>query len=120
MQGLQPVDHRESVWMLLLQHAELVGKDHRVFVAVGVEEHHVAGMHIQCGAQDREHRRDPGAASKQQQITAPVTRGEDPAGWEHPDLVPNFDVVAEPVGGIATNGSLHSDLMRTVVRGAGE
>ena len=99
---LQPVHDQQPVGVLGGQLGELGGEDHRLLVAVGVEEHDPAGAVRQRGAGDRHDRRDARCRRRRAAGRRRATAGvKIPLGGSTRRVSPLAEVVADPVGGVA-------------------
>jgi hypothetical protein len=68
LHGVQPVNDLQAIRILGRQLLQVLLEDDRALIAVGIEQHHIALMLLEHGAQDGEHRRDSAATGQQQKF----------------------------------------------------
>ena len=103
---LQPVHDRQPVGVLGRQLAQRAAEDHRVLVAVGVDQHHLAAALGERGLADRHHRGDAAAGGQQQEVGVERLGDERARRSQHVHLHAGVRVVAQPIRRVPVDGPL--------------
>jgi hypothetical protein len=108
LHGVQPVNDLQAIRILGRQLLQVLLEDDRALIAVGIEQHHIALMLLENGAQDGEHRCDSAATGQQQKVLRQIPGREQARGRHQLDGVTHLNPVANPVGASSLVDALDS------------
>ncbi len=121
LDAVQPMDDLQPRRVMQRQLTQQIAEDHRVFIAIGIDQANPPAARRQRCAQDRQHRRDAAAAGEQQQVSVQRLRHEHAGRRQHLHAVAGAEPVAQPVGAAAVGDALDRHAQRLVVqRAAGQ
>lgn len=105
----EPMDDGQPIRVFGRQLAQCRPEDHRLLIAIGVDEHDLAAALRERGLADRHHRGDAAAAGQQQEVVVQLFGNENPGRCQHMHVHAGMGVVADPVGPVAVGGAFDRD-----------